>query len=384
MTSSASTVSCQSLDSTLDRYQEFLRAKVACAKSSGVDVSLDEINPALKPFQCQVVQWAVKQGRCALFETFGLGKTIQQLETIRILLGKIGSAEPKGLIVAPLGVRQEFTRDARERFAGEYAINPRFVRRTEEIDGPGIYLSNYESIRDGRLDPSAFDAVSLDEADVLRSFGSETFGELVFGLMQQVFYRFVATATPSPNQYLELIAYAAFLGIMDMGESKTRFFKRNSEQAKDLTLLPHKEEEFWLWVSTWALFVQWPSDLGTQYSNEGYDLPPMHVKWHEVPVDHSQSTQVLTSKRGQARMFREAMHGVSEAAKEKRESLDARMDVLHEILCDGPDDHFLIWHDLEVERKANRHRCSPRKQSDLSTGMDRAVQGRHQARLRPQ
>jgi hypothetical protein len=88
----------------------------------------------------------------------------------------------------------------------------------------------------------------------------------------------VATATPAPNEYIEILAYAAFLGVMDVGEAKTRFFKRNSEKADELTLHPHKEEEFWLWVNTWAVFVQRPSDLG--YSDEGYDLPPLDVRWH--------------------------------------------------------------------------------------------------------
>jgi hypothetical protein len=98
-------------------------------------------------------------------------------------------------------------------------------------------------------------------------------------------FRFVATATPSPNEYIEILAYAAFLGIMDVGQAKTRFFKRNSEKADALTLHPHKEREFWLWVASWALFVQKPSDLG--FSDEGYALPALDVRWHELPSDHS-------------------------------------------------------------------------------------------------
>jgi hypothetical protein len=97
-------------------------------------------------------------------------------------------------------------------------------------------------------------------------------------------FRFVATATPSPNEYIELLAYAEVLGVMDVGEAKTRFFRRNSEKADQLTLHPHKEREFWLWVASWALFITKPSDLGC--SDEGYDLPEMRVRWHEVQVDH--------------------------------------------------------------------------------------------------
>jgi hypothetical protein len=107
-------------------------------------------------------------------------------------------------------------------------------------------------------------------------------------------FRFVATATPSPNEYIEILAYAAFLGIMDVGQAKTRFFKRNSEKADALTLHPHKEREFWLWVASWALFVQRPSDLG--FSDEGYALPPLDVRWHELPSDHERPAPRRTGR----------------------------------------------------------------------------------------
>ena len=118
-----------------------------------------------------------------------------------------------------------------------------------------------------------------------------------------------------------------------MEESKTRWFKRNSEKAHDLTIHPHKEEEFWHWVASWALFLQRPSDLGPGFSDEGYALPEMKVIWHEVEVDHSTAPVITSSKRGQTRLFRDTQYGVSEAAREKRDSLQARVDkrMLH--LC---------------------------------------------------
>src|SRR5262249_41659919 len=139
---------------------------------------------------------AIRGGRRALFEWFGLGKTVQQLELMRLVLAHKGG---RGLIVCPLGVRQEFTRDA-----ALIGVEPSFVRRTSELAGDGLYLTNYESIRDGRLAPDAFDAVSLDEAAVLRSFGSKTYQEFL-GLFRDTPFRWVATATPSPNRYKELI-----------------------------------------------------------------------------------------------------------------------------------------------------------------------------------
>jgi hypothetical protein len=113
------------------------------------------------------------------------------------------------------------------------------------------------------LTSAIFSGVSLDEASILRGFGgSKTFREFMRLFEGKSTYRFVATATPSPNEFIELLAYAAFLDVMDVGQAKTRFFKRNSTNADDLTLHPHKEREFWLWVSSWAIFLQRPSDLG--------------------------------------------------------------------------------------------------------------------------
>jgi hypothetical protein len=157
----------------LEAYREFLKKKIAIAHTSGLEVAPSEINPILKPHQRDIVCWAIRMGSAALFESFGLGKTFQQLEVIRIILSKVGG---KGLIVMPLGSPREFRRDA-----ATLGILIKFIRSTEELEGNGIYLTNYETIREGKLDLSAFTAASLDEAAVLRSSGSKTFGEIPFG-----------------------------------------------------------------------------------------------------------------------------------------------------------------------------------------------------------
>jgi hypothetical protein len=317
-------------------YADFLASKAPVARDEGFEVS--DVHPVLKPHQRAIVEWAVAGGRRAIFASFGLGKSLMQLEIMRLVLTKTGG---RGLIVCPLGVRQEFIRDATM-----IGIEPRFVRRTEEVDGPGLYLTNYESVRDGRLDPNVFDAASLDEAAVLRSFGSKTY-QTFLTLFDQVEFRFVATATPSPNRYKELIHYAAFLGIMDSGQALTRFFKRDSTKANHLTLYPHKEEEFWLWLNTWAIFLQKPSDLG--YPDDGYVLPELEVVLHEVDVDHSTASP---DRDGQGRLYRDAVQGVREASQEKRTTLDSRLAKLVELVEESPEDHFILWHDLEDERRA--------------------------------
>ncbi|MDN4591227.1 DNA methylase N-4 [Xenophilus aerolatus] len=363
-------------------YTEFLQSKVQLAPSIGFEIADDDINPLLAPFQRCTVRWAVAGGRRAIFKAFGLGKTFDQIEFVRIVCNLAGGM---GLIVLPLGVRMEFMQDAHKLATGDdpaftdaqreqlrewQADHPervprlKFIRSMAECDDPaGIYLTNYETVREGKLDPNAFIVVSLDEADCLRGFGgSKTFREFMAmfagddrrSMHQRVRsggvpYRLAATATPSPNEYIELLAYAAFLDIIDVGQAKTRFFKRNSEKADQLTIHPHKEREFWLWMASWALFVQRPSDLDPSFSDAGYELPPLDVRWHEIPSDHSDAGADAS---GQARMFRHQAIGVVDAAREKRDSLHQRVAKLLEIRAEDPEAHRIIWHDLEDERRA--------------------------------
>lgn len=339
-------------ESLSDSYRAFLRAKVKLAEQFGFDVADSEVNPILKPHQRDMVRWMVRMGRAACFAAFGLGKSVIQLEAVRLTLERVGGM---GLIVIPLGVRQEFLRDA-----SMLGIPVKFIRRIEEADRGGIYLTNYETVRDGKLDPRAFAVASLDEASILRGFGgTKTFREfmaLFAGdrktmdariIGDAVPYRFVATATPSPNEFIELLAYAAFLGVMDVGQAKTRFFRRNSEKADELTLHPHKEREFWLWVASWAIFVQKPSDLG--HSDEGYELPEMEIHWHEIPDDHADAGFDF---RGQGMLLKQQALDVVDSAREKRESLPKRIAKMMEIRALDPDAHRIIWHDLEAERMA--------------------------------
>lgn len=332
-------------------YEDFLRAKVRLAEPKGFEVEPSAFHPLLKPHQRAIATWLVRQGRAACFAAFGLGKSVIQLEVVRVTRELAGGF---ALITIPLGVRQEFYRDA-----AMLGITVRFIRSFDEVEDPNtIYLTNYETVRDGKLDPRRFSVASLDEASCLRGFGgSKTFREFmalfagddrVAGIRGEgVRYRYVATATPSPNEYIELLAYSAFLGVMDVGQAKTRFFKRNSEKADQLTIHAHKEGEFWMWVASWAIFVQRPSDLG--FSDEGYALPELDIRWHEVPSDHSHAGH---ERNGQGRLLRNTAIGVQDAAAEKRESLTARVAKLMEIRAEVPDAHRIIWHDLEAERHA--------------------------------
>ena len=321
-------------------YDDFLHRKVQVAPVSGFEVRPEDINPALKPHQRDAVMWAVKGGRRALFEAFGLGKTVQELEWCRLVQEH---EQRPVIIVLPLGVRQEFTRDAQQLLGMD---PPVYVRTMAEImvTPAKIYMTNYERVRDGDIDPHYFAGAALDEASVLRSYGSKTF-QTFLDLFKGLKYKLVATATPSPNRYKELIHYAGYLEVMDTGQALTRFFQRDSTKANNLTLYPHKEEEFWLWVSSWALFLSSPADLG--YDATGYDLPPLDVRIHMI------NTRIgdVVDPDGQVKMMRDAAVSLQDAAKEKNESVMARVAKAREIVDSDPDAHFLLWHDLEYERR---------------------------------
>lgn len=322
-------------------YMTFLESKVELASESGIEVAPEEVNPKLKPHQRDAVLWALKGGRRALFESFGLGKTMQELEFCRLAVKHTGG---KALVVLPLGVKQEFAKDAKK-----LGISiPPYVRTMEEVHQTegDILVTNYERVRDGDIDPAYFTATSLDEASVLRSFGSKTY-QTFLDKFKSVPFKLVATATPSPNRYKELIHYAGYLEVMDTGQALTRFFQRDSTKANNLTLYPSMEAEFWLWVSSWALFITKPSDIAPSYSDDGYIMPPLKVQFHKLETKYG----LMFDKDGQARLTSDAGMSLKEAARIKRESIEQRIAKAAEIVADGHNDSFILWHDLEEERR---------------------------------
>lgn len=326
------------------KYKEFLKTKVDIAEDSGFLIDKSEINPALKPHQKDIVWWCVKGGRRAVFAKFGLGKTVIQLEFCHIVTKHKGG---QALIVCPLGVKQEFVRDAVNILGYDPPVYCRTMDEVKKCEAD-LIITNYERVRDGDIDPKHFTAAAaLDEAAVLRSFGSDTY-QTFLQKFKGVKYKTVQTAVPSPNRIKELIHYAGYLEVMDTGQALTRFFKRDSTKANNLTLYPNREEEFWMWVSSWAVFVTKPSDLNTNYSDEGYTLPPLEIRWHEIPIHYGDTT----NRDGQFQLFQDANTGLKEEAYVKSQSILARVAKMKEIVDQDPNDNFILWHDLEEERKA--------------------------------
>ena len=322
-------------------YKQFIESKIDIAPDTGFECAPQEINKALLPHQRDAVIWALKGGRRALFESFGLGKTVQQLEYCHKITERFGG---KALIVCPLGVKQEFTRDAIKVLGYEA---PEYVRNMEEVKAAktNTVITNYERVRDGDIEPRYFMATSLDEASVLRSYGSKTY-QTFLAKFKGVPYKLVCTATPAPNKYKELIHYAGYLEVMDTGQALTRFFQRDSTKANKLTLYPAREQEFYLWMGSWALFISKPSDLG--YDDTGYVMPPLDVRWHMVEADNATAG---ATKDGQMKLVRDAAYSLIDAAREKRDSIKRRVREAKAIVDSDPEAHFILWHDLEEERR---------------------------------
>lgn len=322
-------------------YKEFLEKKIVVAKDYGTEIEVSKLNEKLLPHQKDIVKWSIAGGRRAIFASFGLGKTIMQLE----LAVQVSNITNKPfLIVMPLGVVGEF-KDDLEFLYPEKTI--KYITDNDLIDDVNkdiIYVTNYERIRKGDVIAESFGGVSFDEASILRNLKTET-TNYVLKHFSNVNYRFVATATPTPNDFIEILNYADYLGVIDRGHALTRFFQRDSTKAGHLTLYPNKKEEFWKWVSTWAVFINKPSDLG--YDDDGYILPKLN--FNEICVENLQQGDIV-NKYGERVLFKDTTKSLVDVSREKSESIEIRVNKALEIVNNNSDKNWILWHHLEAER----------------------------------
>lgn len=327
----------------LSSYNDFLKGKIVIAEKFGIDTSELQLSEKLFPHQKDIVNFCLEGGRRAIFASFGLGKTFMQLEIAKQLI-KIYNKP--FLIVCPLGVAGEFKRDNRKLNTG-YEIE--YITDTDDFNGTKvqIFLTNYERIRKGDINPAYFCGVSFDEASILRNLQTET-TNYVLKHFKRVPFRFVATATPTPNDFIEILNYADYLGVISRGHALTRFFQRDSQKAGNLKLYENKKKEFWQWVSTWAAFINTPSDLG--YDDAGYILPELNI------IDHCIKYDILkqpVDKWGQPILFKDISKSLIEVSREKRDSISARINYA----CNLSEnmESAIIWHHLEAERQLLEH-----------------------------
>jgi hypothetical protein len=330
----------------IEQYHEFLKSKIKIAEKQGIEVSPELLHPSLRPDQRDIALFALSLGAGLIAPDAGMGKTRIAIEVMRILQYVFGG---KCLIATELGAVETFVSEDPE--VGEAAamgLKLQYVTNMAELlaSDCDICVTNWERIRMGSFDLSKLTGFWGDEGSYVKNMAGELTNYLQMEL-PKVRFKYFATATPSPNETLELVNYAHVLGICDRGQILTRFFQRNSTKAGELTLHPHHTDDFWLWVSTWCIAVTDPSDLG--YNLPGFKLPKLNLHWVEVKT---KPVEAGSDKDGQARMFVTSRSGLSEAAKIKRESIAARVANAMAIVAQHPDEHFILWHHLNTERDA--------------------------------
>lgn len=309
-------------------YNTFLESKSFDDVSSGFKVK--DLNPALFPFQDAIVRWALARGRAAIFADTGLGKTFMQCEWAHRVVDHTGRPV---IIFAPLAVAKQTCENA-----AEFGIEVIYLREQPDIIRPAIYITNYEM--ESHFNPSDFAGVVLDESSILKNQDGKTRDKIIM-YWDVCPYRLSCTATPSPNDYMELGNQAEFLGIMSMTEMLSMFFVNDTGDTGKWRLKGHGKVKFWEWMATWACVIRRPSDIG--FSDDGYDLPPLNIIEHEV----------LTAEVAEGELFARPAQTLSERRQAKRDSLTKRVHVAAD-LVNNSDDAWIVWCYLNDESDALR------------------------------
>ena len=310
-------------------YGEFMTGKHVRAIKTGFDVEDAEINQSLFDWQRVVVRWALRIGRAALFEDCGLGKTLQQLEWASQVCVHTGGDV---LLLCPLSVQWQTAREA-VKFAIGTPVN---VCETQADVKRGITITNYEKLH--HFDSTAFVGVVLDESSVLKSYTGKTKQALVKQFAQTRF-KLACTATPAPNDRMELGNHAEFLGVMPSNEMLARWFVNAGDQVGAYRLRKHGEDNFWRWVASWAICISSPDDIG--FDGSKYDLPPLVVKEHVVDCKVPAGFLFQPS---------EAISATN-VHREKRAALEERAIEVAK-LVNGDDDFWAVWCDTDYEADA--------------------------------
>lgn len=314
-----------------DDYFQFLSSKIPAARSFGFDLDPAMLNPMLFDFQRDIVLWALRLGRAAIFAECGLGKTPMQLEWASQVCTHTGGDV---LILTPLAVAEQTRRE------GDKFGIPVTICRTQADVRPGVNVTNYERLH--HFDTGHFIGVVLDESSILKNFTGKTKQAL-----QEAFratpYRLACTATPAPNDHMELGNHAEFLGIMPSNEMLMRWFINDTMNFGSYRLKGHAQKDFWKWISSWAVCLSHPADLG--YRADNFTLKPLHFHQHITALDGDDF--------GNGRLFSGAAVSATEMHREKRRSIGGRVEKIAELVS-ASDETWLIWCETNQEADALR------------------------------
>lgn len=336
-------------------YDQFIAAKSKRRAASGFEPG--PINAPLFDWQKTVVRWAIRNGCAALFEECGLGKTLQQLEWARQVAKH---TKAPVLILTPLAVAHQTEAEAKK-----FGIKATVVNDQAAVTGLGIWITNYEKLE--HFEPTAFAGVVLDESSILKAFTGKTRIALTHAFAKTP-YRLCCTATPSPNDYTEFGQHADFLGVCSPAQMLATFFVNDTFNTGDWRLKKHAEGEFWKWLASWACCVAKPSDIG--FTDEGYDLPPLHMQTETVDVDESIGAG--------DELFRHATLSATTIHREMRMTSEARAKRVAELVAAQPKEQWLVWcntNDEADKLRAVIPDCTEIRGSDTSHAKERAVDG---------
>ncbi len=300
-------------------YADFLESKRLLVPAAGLEVGADRLHARLFPFQRDMVRWALRKGRAALFEDTGLGKTFQQLQWAQL-------AAERTLILAPLAVAQQTMREG-----DRWGIPVTYARSQSQVPQRGITITNYEMI--SHFDPSVFGAVVLDESSILKGLDGKIRQALNTAFAETPM-RLCCSATPAPNDIAEIANHAEFLGIMSRMEMLASWFVHDDEGWR---LKGHARDSFYRWLASWGMSLKRPSDLG--YSDEGYDLPPLEIRLQLVPTDYQPEGQ----------LFPTSLKGVGDRAAVRRETMVPRVQAAARLIEAEPDEPYIAWVGLNDE-----------------------------------
>lgn len=311
-------------------YYAFLARKRIKASEYGFEV--DRLNPNLKDFQERITRWALRRGRAAIFAGTGLGKTLIQMVWCENVCRYTSNG--RVLLVCPLGVRLQ-TKEEAAKFGIDCEV--RLVQEQSEC-GPGINITNYDRLE--KFDASQFAGVCLDESSVIKGLTSKT-RKLLCEMFSRTRFRLACTATPSPNDHVELGNHAEFLGVMKALDMQSRFFYHDSGDTSRWVLMPHATKDFWAWVASWAVCIRLPSDIGGD--DTGYVLPELRTHRHFVELPDVELDNGLLFNPGYA-VSATTIH------EEKRKTVKLRVAKAVEIALDEPRRKCVIWCDSNQEQ----------------------------------